>query len=223
MPRRSNDRDERWGLWELLTRYPGLSVRPSKEGVVIAGDLEFRAETPQGAVEDVFEIEIRVASDFPRSIPDAYELGKRIPEDFHKHTEGSLCLGSPFSLRRLLNHSPKLLAFVERAVIPYLAGYAVFAKSGQLPFGELDHGVPGLLGEYKGILGLNDDKACVALLKLASLKKRIANKRTCPCGSGRRLGRCHHRAVNRLRHLGTRSWFAGEALYFGEILRRRAA
>ena len=35
---------------------------------------------------------------------------------------------------------------------------------------------------------------------LAAMKRRLANKRPCPCGSGRRLGRCHNRRVNTLRN-----------------------
>lgn len=34
---------------------------------------------------------------------------------------------------------------------------------------------------------------------LATMKRRRANKQLCPCGSGRRLGRCHNRKVNVLR------------------------
>jgi hypothetical protein len=38
------------------------------------------------------------------------------------------------------------------------------------------------------------------MVRLAGKKKRIANKLPCPCGSGRRLGRCHNLKVNGLRH-----------------------
>ena len=40
-----------------------------------------------------------------------------------------------------------------------------------------------------------------ALLQLVTVKKRVANKRPSPCGSGLRLGRCHHRYVNHLRRI----------------------
>ena len=36
---------------------------------------------------------------------------------------------------------------------------------------------------------------------------RIGEADPCPCGSGLRLGRCHNVRLNRLRKLGSRSWF----------------
>jgi hypothetical protein len=36
-------------------------------------------------------------------------------------------------------------------------------------------------------------------LRLASLKRRHANKRPCPCRSGRRVGRCHRAVVHEAR------------------------
>jgi hypothetical protein len=44
-------------------------------------------------------------------------------------------------------------------------------------------------------------------VRLAALRRREANKHPCPCGSGRRLGRCHNRRVNHLRGRLGRSWF----------------
>ena len=47
-------------------------------------------------------------------------------------------------------------------------------------------------------------------LCLTGMKKRVANKHPCPCGSGRRLGRCHCRRVNHLRRTIGRTWFQAE-------------
>jgi hypothetical protein len=80
-----------------------------------------------------------------------------------------------------------------------------------MPFDELAHGVAGLLDDYRRILGFATDAACREALRLLALKRRIANKSPCPCGSGRRLGRCHNRRLNRLRERHGRRWFAGQA------------
>jgi hypothetical protein len=45
---------------------------------------------------------------------------------------------------------------------------------------------------------------------LAATKKCRANKQPCPCGSGRRLGRCHSRRVNSLRKRVGRTVLASE-------------
>ena len=44
-------------------------------------------------------------------------------------------------------------------------------------------------------------------VRLTAMRKRHANKQACPCGSGRRLGRCHHRRINTLREQLGRRWF----------------
>jgi len=44
--------------------------------------------------------------------------------------------------------------------------------------------------------------------RLTAMKKRQANKHPCPCGGGKRLGRCHHSSVNNLREQLGRGWFS---------------
>jgi hypothetical protein len=80
-----------------------------------------------------------------------------------------------------------------------------------MPFGELGHGAKGLLAEFRQLLEAANNTQCIAFLRLLGMKKRIANKRPCPCGSNRRLGRCHARRLNRLRRDASRSWFRHQA------------
>jgi hypothetical protein len=86
----------------------------------------------------------------------------------------------------------------RRCVIPYLYGYSHFLKTGKMPFGELDHGELGSLQDLASLLGMEMGPA-IPYCVIATVKRRRANKQPCPCGSGRRLGRCHNRKVNMLR------------------------
>jgi SEC-C motif len=54
------------------------------------------------------------------------------------------------------------------------------------------------------------------MVPLTTLKKRVANKHLCPCGSNRRLGKCHNLTVNRLRKQLGRSWFRKEYRWLTE-------
>jgi hypothetical protein len=54
------------------------------------------------------------------------------------------------------------------------------------------------LQDLASLLGMEMGPA-IPYCVLATMKRRRANKRPCPCGSGRRLGRCHNRKVNILR------------------------
>lgn len=214
-----------WGVHALLSRYPGLAFRPSRVAgtLVIAGELTFSASEPgrKRPVEDTFLVEIQVSRNFPNEPPLVRDAGGRVPRTFHTNPDGTLCLGSPIAVRMRLAAQPDLVGFVETSVIPYLYAFVRKERGEPLPFGELAHGDRGLLDDYRRLLGTRDDRTCVALLMLLGMKKRIANKQRCACGSGRRVGRCHHRALNRLRPAAPRSWFRAHATSLGRRYAQR--
>lgn len=195
---------------ELLQKYPELRLQPSAgDETVLAGRFEFAAQTRgQTPISDCYEISILVASDYPRTVPLVRETADRIPRKFHKLDSGHLCLGSPTRLRLILAETPSLLSFAERCLVPYLYGYSIVEGGGDLPFGELSHGVPGLRDDLASILGVENDQVLIGFVRLLTLKKRKANKLPCPCGSGKRLGRCHNRIINRVRSDLGRGWFS---------------
>lgn len=198
-----------WRLDEVLQRYPGLRIVPkSSDVLVLAGRLGFVAQPRRlEAIEDEYSITMTVPRGFPFAIPQVWEMSNRIPRDFHTMTDGSLCLGSSMRLRLLLAKSPSLLTFVDRCVIPYLYGRSYFEKYGVMAFGELKHGAPGVRQDLASIFGVDEESDVGAFVGLASMKRREANKRACPCGGARRLGRCHHRKVNAARAALGRKWF----------------
>jgi hypothetical protein len=202
------ERFEEWKLDELLQSQPGLTVRPKENGRVrLAGLLTFSAEAAAlEQITDAYEVEIAVPSDFPRDVPVVRETGGRIPKDFHTNPDGGLCLGSPLRQRLALVHAPTLPDFVTACLVPFLYGFSYRERHGHLPFGELDHGKEGLRRDFAAYFGLEDENAPVKMVRLAAMKKRVANKHLCPCEGGRRLGKCHNRYVNRLRAQLGRSW-----------------
>jgi hypothetical protein len=200
----------KWGVEELLRKYPELRLQPVASGdPIIGGIFEFSAQTRgQKLVSDRYEISISVPPDFPRTTPLVRETARRIPPNFHKLDTGHLCLGSPTRLRLILAESPSLLSFVERCVVPYLYGYSIVETGGALPFGELSHGPPGLRDDLVSMIGIDDDLVLLGFVRLLAMKKRKANKLPCPCDTGMRLGRCHNRKLNTLRDKLGRRWFS---------------
>lgn len=201
-----------WDLEELLARHTGLRIEPSpSDDIVVSGRLAFRVEGPAGAIiDDEYSIECHVPARFPAALPRVYETGLRIPADYHKLTGNALCLGAPTAIRVCLAAVPSLVTFVDEFLVPYLAGYTHFARTGTMLYGELAHGPEGIrqfLRELFRCCGANRPEEFV---RLASLKKRTANKFPCPCGSGRRVGKCHNRTVNAHRRALGRAWFAAE-------------
>jgi hypothetical protein len=100
-----------------------------------------------------------------------------------------------------------LLSFVEHCLIPYLYGYSYFERYGAWPFGELKHGERGIREDFASLFHINGEESVAAFVRLAAMKKRLANRAKCPCESGRRVGRCHNRLINPLRKRLGRTWF----------------
>jgi hypothetical protein len=185
----------------LLARYPGLRLIPSGSmALCLEGSLRFCASGKKTeCIEDAYDVRIEAPENFPERMALAWEIGGRIPSTYHKLDNGALCLGSRVGLRLQMGKSPSILRFVETCMIPYLYGYSYSVKHGAPPFGELEHGELGSLQELAGLLGVRDMGLAVEYCLLATMMRGRANKRPCPCRSGRRLGRCHNRKVNALR------------------------
>lgn len=194
-----------------------MAVRP-RPGVAlrIKGCFRFIGiHSEAGEVEDEFDLEIDVPSQFPKELPTVTETGGRIPheEGFHvNRTDGTLCLGSPLKLRLLLSPNPTLTGFAENCIVPYLFAISQKLKTGvALPFGELAHGAPGALDDYQELFGLDSPQKALVALAVLGEKIRVANKRLCPCGCRRRLGKCYFRArLHPFRKLAKLRWYRAQ-------------
>ena len=205
-----------WGITEALLSHPDLSLVPTgTKDVTIAGDLAFAAVGSRGVlIQDSYSITLTIPRTFPESgFPRVFETGGRIPREYHRLDDGSLCLGSSTRLRVLIRRDPTIGGFIRAAVIPYLYGRTYFERFQHMPFGELAHGRPGVEHDLCDLFRMPSGSSVTAILEVAALRRRTANKRPCPCGSGRRLGRCHHLAVNEMRALLGRSWFDAESFH----------
>jgi hypothetical protein len=85
--------------------------------------------------------------------------------------------------------------------------YSHLKTCGEPPFDDLAHGVDGIKEDLRLLLGRGDVADVLACVRLLGMKKRVANKEPCPCRSGSRVGRCHHRLLNVLRKRLGRHWF----------------
>lgn len=208
---------QRWGCTEFLNGYPEMALEQIEDGGIrLVGTFRFAASLAGDttAMEDQFQIAIEVPRPFPREIPTVFETGERIPRsaEFHVNSDASLCLGSPIRLLSIIATSPTILGFTDRILVPFL--FAVSESvNGRLsfPFGELPHGAPGALTDYQAMFGLKTRREAKLALQALSTRKRIANKRPCPCGCGLRLGKCPLRLkLNPFREAASRAWFAKE-------------
>lgn len=188
-----------WQLAEALARQPGLTLAPSQTSdVLIEGELRCHRIGPDDVViDEPYAVKIRIPLGFPRVLPVVWETAGNVPKTFHRNKpDNSLCLGSPISQRLAFEAAPTLWGFIDRVIVPYFYSYAYFVRFGRAPFGELDHGAVGLEDDVRRLFCLPRGTDSQEFLRLASLKRRHANKRRCPCRSGERVGRCHAASVH---------------------------
>ena len=204
------------GLDEFLRDYPGMAIRPmASAGLELRGTFAFCGQPEKRPlIADSFELTIRVPAAFPADLPSVTETGGKIPRDGHHHvnSDGTLCLGSPLRLLLALSRQPTLGGFATTCLVPYL--YAVSHKlqyGGPFVFDELAHGAKGALRDYMDLFRLKRPEQAEQALRLLRMKKRRANKQMCPCGCGRRAGRCQFNArLREFRMLAPRAWFRAQ-------------
>jgi len=176
-------------LSQFLSDYPGMSTAPcSDAGVCLRGKFRFKASVSgSDEIDDSYKLEIVIPNKFPQALPKVQETGGKIPRDgnFHVNQDVTLCLGSPLRLLRKVHSTPSLTGFADKCLVPYL--YAVSYKlmrGGDFVFDELAHGDQGIVDDYSVMLGLKERHQVTQAILLLGVKKRIANKRSCPCGCG---------------------------------------
>jgi hypothetical protein len=205
--------DDPIGINSFLLEYPGMSLRPSRASdIVLSGIFTFSAKPEDGEkIEDSYQIEIVIPAAFPRANPRVTELGKRIPRnaDYHVYRNNTLCMGSPIHLLMKIYKEPTLSGFSKTCLIPYLYAMSYKLKNGgSFIFGELAHEKKGLIDDYMSLFGLNTKEQVIQAQNLLGMKKRIANKKDCPCGCGKLLGKCRFNfRISYYRRMAPRSWF----------------
>ncbi len=201
------------GVEEFLSDYPGMAIKPATlSKLVLKGVFSFTATTKNKIiVTDSYRLDIKVPFNFPHDLPDVSEIDNKIPQEpeYHVNPDGTLCLGSPLRQLWLIAKKPTMTGFAENCIVPYLYSISYKLKhGGELPWGDLDHGLPGERSDYIDLLGVKTIAQVIYVLKLLGMKKRRANKKMCPCGCGKRVGVCRYNyKLKEFRGLAGRPWF----------------
>lgn len=209
------------GVSQFLKNYPGVSIAPSRgTNLILKGKFDFKANIKDGPeIADSYLPEISVNNSFPQVLPEVKETERKIPRDgkHHVNSDETLCLGSPLRLLQKIHAKRNLTGFAEDCLVPYL--YAVSHKimhGGNFILGELAHGEQGIIHDYQDLLGLTSRSQVAAAITLLGIRKRLANKKPCPCGCGMRLGTCPFRyKLNDFRKMAQRSWFIAHSKDLG--------
>lgn len=183
----------------LGTAFPTLTLDTSAAPATVTGTLNLDSGIG-------FSVNLRIPEDYPEGIPRLICLPEEIPWEVDRHVletgVACLCVASEYRL-----HWPRgsdLTDFLKCFVVPYFARQAYYQVHGHWPPGqERSHGAAGIIESFRDILA-DVGSPSVAMIKrfLAMLADPQHPKGCdpCPCGSGKRLRRCHGRLVRALRN-----------------------
>ena len=198
-----------------------MSLVPSRDSaLVVRGTFSFTAKPKNDKeITDAYELEFCIPATFPHAIPEVKEIGGKISRDgkHHVNPDHTLCLGSPLRILSKISKQPTLVGFSESCLVPYLYAVSRKLQHGEtFVFSELAHGEQGIIDDYMELFGLKTRDQVIQTLTLLGKKRRIANKKPCPCGCGRRLGKCSfNKKINKYRRLASMSWFRTHAFNIG--------
>jgi hypothetical protein len=176
---------------DLRKKYQYLYKRNSQALIIIAGKIFFDCNN----IKDDYDIEINISSNYPIKIPLVCETKGKIPKDWH-HIGKYFCLETPFRIWEIFRKQETLLSFVDNLVVPYLASYSYFKKTGDSSK-EHAHEARGILDDYKKYFNIKDDLLTFILLRILA-ERDYRGHASCPCGSGKKLRKCHGKYIQNI-------------------------
>lgn len=203
---------------ELQCVHRGLTaITRAENATILSGPLPFEASANgHSTIAECFEIELIIPDIYPENLPCVRETGGKIDSDYdHRNEDGTLCLGVPIEECRIFSEQPSLLGFVNNLLIPYLYGYCHYKKYDTHPFGEAEHGAVGIVQHYMDTLELTDERAALAVIAFL-VEHGYRGHHPCPCGSGKKVRKCHGQALRDLQKLHTARTLQHD---FDEVLR----
>lgn len=173
-------------------KYPNLHFREADNVLFLEGKLEFNLTNKKNGkpICDSYLIQIILSQNYPEYPPKVKEIGGKIDREFHVNPDGTLCLDVPSIVYLKFKENPTILHFIRSLLEPFLYSYSYKVKYKDTPFGEYSHGGAGIIQYYSYYFKIKDHTAIVNLLKVAVIKK-YKQSMICPCGSKKKIKKCH--------------------------------
>jgi hypothetical protein len=182
---------------DAVSKFPNLSWRWYNDIPILKGIYQFKIDYRGHNFKDNFNLEFIFPSDYPESFPIVKELDMKIPDTFHRFTNGYLCLCTPSEQWMIFSKKPTLENYIENLVNPYLLSWLWYEKFNEMPWGERQHGPMGLVESYQELLKIDSFQQTKIFLN-RFLMNQIDKKDECPCGSGQIIKKCHKTKVTKL-------------------------
>ena len=184
---------------EVKERFPGLHFKKADGKLFLVGEFPIVHE---GKVIDRYWIEITLPPNGTKKvIPQVCEIGGRIHRDSDHHInskDGACCLFIPDEFWYQHSEGMNLVDFLNGPVRSFFIYQALLERGEKWRWGERSHGEKGIQEFYGSLIGTDDLARIISYLKAIDGKK-LRRHATCPCGSGKRLDKCHIDVLKNLR------------------------
>ena len=172
---------------------------PSAQPATVTGTLWFDSGIG-------FSIDLRIPDDYPEGFPRLICRPEEVPWIEDRHVVGSgvacLCVSSEYGL-----HWPRgsdLTDFLKCYVVPYFVRQAYYQVHGQWPSGqERSHGAAGIVESFSETLTELGSPSVATIERFLTMLAAPGHPRgcdPCPCGSAKKIRKCHRRLVWTLRN-----------------------
>jgi hypothetical protein len=181
----------------LAESWPTLRTEIRERRVAVTGTYPVRHEA---LIVAEYRVDVVLPDNYPGELPVVRELDGKIPREAEFHVnpaDGTLCVVLPDEF--WLEHDTcDLGAFLAGPLHTFFLGVLHYARFGEWPFGEHAHGSQGSFEFYCELIGTSD--RAEVLRYLGALGKLYPKGHwKCPCGSGKRLRKCHWKKLLALR------------------------
>lgn len=175
-----------------LKHYKWLRLVVKEDVVYVKGTLL--------VVNERYSIEISFPPDYPNTLPVVRETGGKIPRLVDRHVNennGTACVCVPDEW--FIDRTDSSFAtFLKIPVNNYFLSQQHYEIHKKWPFDERKHGKEGILDFYKEHFATDDLDVIKKYLEYLS-QNTIKGHWDCPCGSGKKLRKCHNLKIRKMK------------------------
>lgn len=186
----------------LECQYPTLRLFQHGDQAIVYGT--YRLVFEKVTIE-TYSIIIYIPTEYPDVLPVLYPLGFYPPrgpipdtDGNHINCDGSACVAYRGEARELFPLGSTLVDFIQRLVHPYLIGLTSYLRGTGWPWGERSHGAKGAVEWIQEKLDTVDPSLVDWSLKWIISGQHLDMTAACPCGSRRKIRRCHGRRLTEM-------------------------
>ncbi len=182
-----------------LAAYPALHLFLSETNAEIRGTFPVRDEA--GRTLDEYTVSIELPGNYPSALPIVRETAGRIPWTLDRHvllTTGACCVLLPDARWEEFPVAAPFSEYLSGPLHDYFLGQSIVEDGGDWPFGEWAHGNDGRRDYYRELFKTENTATIRRFLEVLAWPHQ-KGRVSCPCGSGRRLGKCCRAKVDDLR------------------------